>query len=129
MMYVHIPYICPPNIWDISQFSGHSCCGIHLAISFEVNDVVGCILVHLLKTVVFIYPCSMLVVNYIYIVAAILFSKMSNMCTVLLVTWLMPLTSYVAYIYISFIYGHQILPHNIAYMYCWVGLFIFGSNV
>ena len=79
--------------------------GIYFATVCKVGGVVCFIFTYLCKNVSSVCPYSILSMQAIFGMWSHICSVMSNMCTVLLVEWLAPVTSYVAYMcgYIPYI--------------------------
>ena len=102
--YIHAKYLAyMPNVVGVFVY------GIYLAKTGEVKVAVGCVLVIYAKCWIHMTIYDVGWVKYILNVVAI-FAKlhMEDICTMLFVTWLMPVTSYEMYVHTSPIYACQV---------------------
>ena len=76
-------HMCPPDVFHISLYSqcaGLICLGTYLAIIGEVYSAVDCIVVFIRKNVRSVEIWHVASSKYIYNVAAIFVSDLSNVC-------------------------------------------------
>ena len=123
--------LCVPTKYLAYMIYMPSLMGINLAITCEVIVALCCVLAYICKNTVLYAHIDVGCVRYICNVAAMcVLWYILSIYTVFLVSWLMPVTLYVAYIFISICH---ICPSNIWHMcQIWWGSFLlahFCNNV
>ena len=122
------PHVYPSNIYHVAYVPNSVdilLSGTYFTITCEADAAGNCVVIYISKHVGSICSYSIFVVLPIFVLWQPYFSRdVSNTCAVVLVTWLIAITSYVVYMYIQRLYKDIKYLGHMAYMSNCVEIFL-----